>query len=70
MGALTDNLAVLADRIARNRELAGLHYESDSKGGAELAKVLFGVLTNSASPIKLFDEAVAGAVAEWGGGQV
>jgi len=59
------DLAVLADRIARNRELAGLHYESDSKGGAELAKVLFSVLTNAADPISKFNEAFVGAVAEW-----
>jgi len=65
LDALTGDLAVLADRIARNRELAGLHYESDSKGGAELAKVLFAVLTNAADPISKFDEAVTGAVAEW-----
>jgi membrane-associated phospholipid phosphatase len=32
-----DNLRALARRIARNREIAGLHYASDSAAGAALA---------------------------------
>jgi hypothetical protein len=63
--ALTKDLAVLADRIARNRELAGLHYANDSKGGAELAKALFATLTDASSPIAKFDEAIAEAKSEW-----
>lgn len=35
-----DALWDAADRIAQNREYAGIHYMSDSKGGAELAKQL------------------------------
>jgi hypothetical protein len=35
--ALVDDMAVLADRISRNRELAGLHYPSDTRAGKELA---------------------------------
>ena len=40
----------LADRIARNREIAGLHFRSDSKGGANLAQSLFEVLSSDALP--------------------
>jgi hypothetical protein len=35
--AMLDDLGVLADRIARNREIAGLHYPSDSQAGVVLA---------------------------------
>jgi len=34
---MVDNLTTLADRIARNREIAGLHYASDTAAGAALA---------------------------------
>jgi hypothetical protein len=34
-------LTALANRVARNRELAGLHYESDSIAGCQLARVLY-----------------------------
>jgi hypothetical protein len=60
---LTKDLAVLADRIARNRELAGLHYKNDSTGGAELAKALFATLTSGG--VSKFDEAIAEAKSEW-----
>jgi hypothetical protein len=36
--ALKYDLAALANRIARNREIAGLHYHSDSRAGKKLAK--------------------------------
>src|SRR5437868_15103207 len=39
--AISADLRVLADRVARNREIAGLHYASDSKGGVALAKSVF-----------------------------
>jgi acid phosphatase (class A) len=35
------------DRIAQNREYAGLHYESDSKAGEALAKALIGPFTET-----------------------
>ena len=37
---LNTDLAVLAASIARNREIAGLHYPGDSDGGARLADLL------------------------------
>jgi membrane-associated phospholipid phosphatase len=37
-------LQTLAGRIARNREIAGLHYESDTHGGLELAYKAFTIL--------------------------
>src|SRR5262249_28306917 len=39
-------LTTLADRIARNREIAGLHYPSDSAAGKKLASDLFAILNN------------------------
>jgi hypothetical protein len=41
----------LADRIARNREIAGLHFQSDSKAGANLALSLFELLKSNALPV-------------------
>ncbi len=35
-----DNLKALAKRIARNREIAGLHFNDDSHGGQELANTI------------------------------
>jgi hypothetical protein len=49
--ALGEVIDELADRIARNREIAGLHFESDSKAGANLAQSLFDVLSSNALPI-------------------
>ena len=46
----------LAWRIARNREIAGFHYASDSAAGRDLAKDILAVLSgmpqfNSTSPL-------------------
>jgi membrane-associated phospholipid phosphatase len=41
-------LTRLAARIARNRELAGLHFPTDSAAGATLASSLFSILTDEA----------------------
>ena len=54
-------LHTLAHRIARNREIAGLHYASDSRGGFELAGVAFAFLEQC----PLFITALADASAEW-----
>jgi hypothetical protein len=48
--ALGEVIDELADRIARNREIAGLHFESDSKAGENLAQSLFEVLSSDALP--------------------
>jgi membrane-associated phospholipid phosphatase len=39
-------LQALAARIARNREIAGLHYPSDTAAGKELAEKIWGTLKN------------------------
>jgi membrane-associated phospholipid phosphatase len=65
LDTLTADLWVLAERVARNREIAGLHYESDSIGGTELSAILFGVLTNTSAPLATFDLAVSDAANEW-----
>jgi hypothetical protein len=45
--ALEPYLFSLANRIAENREIAGLHYESDSRAGKELAEFLADKLVNT-----------------------
>jgi hypothetical protein len=78
---LTVVLNELAARIARNREIAGLHYESDSKAGANLAQSLFELLSSDALPVTVpqpippatnppstarrFQSIVAAALTEW-----
>jgi hypothetical protein len=42
--AMTPDLEALATRIARNREIAGLHYRSDSTAGRKLAGDILPVL--------------------------
>jgi alkyl hydroperoxide reductase subunit AhpF len=69
-------LFALTRRVARNREIAGLHYESDSAAGQKLAVEVFGVLTklgnNPQTPpdeddydLKAFGRAVVEARREW-----
>ena len=61
---LNSDLTILADTIARNREIAGVHYPKDSEGGARLAELLISnILAQSAVPE--FDGAIADAVGEW-----
>lgn len=50
-----------ANRIARNREVAGLHYPSDSKAGAVLAEQLFKKLMSNPD----FVEHLKAAKTEW-----
>ena len=50
-----------AKRIARNREVAGLHYPSDSKAGAILARQLFKKLMSTPD----FTQHLQAAKAEW-----
>ena len=64
-------LTKLADRIARNREIAGLHYPSDSAAGKNLASDLFTILNNESvmphdpNQPSTFAAAMAAAQAEW-----
>jgi hypothetical protein len=60
---LVENMTVLARRVARNRELAGLHYRSDGVGGATLAAQVLAGLTMATST--RFDAAINAAKAEW-----
>jgi len=64
MQPMRDDLKVLADRIARNREIAGLHYPSDTAAGVVLANQVLALLSGmpAASPYRT---AVTNAVAEW-----
>jgi hypothetical protein len=65
---LTPNLRHLARRIARNREIAGLHYPSDSVGGRILAKQIFSTMLfdeSNAAPVPSYANALSLARAEW-----
>lgn len=64
----------LADRIARNREIGGLHYRSDSLAGAALASNIFDFVKNSSrakverdqsKPPRNYADAIAEAEPEW-----
>lgn len=55
-------LQCLADRIARNREVMGLHYPSDSRAGKILADETFKLLKECPT----VDEMIKGARSEWG----
>ncbi len=57
-------LDALAARIARNREIAGVHYESDSMAGAHLAPQIFAVLSDE-TKVPRFNVAMSHAQAEW-----
>jgi hypothetical protein len=65
--AKRESMQVLAGRIARNREIAGLHYKSDSAAGSKLAADIFAILSDEAlmpRPSR-FAAAFANAAAEW-----
>lgn len=55
------SLLALAERIGENREVAGVHYRSDSVAGHRLAEATFPILRQG----PLFDELVREARAEW-----
>jgi acid phosphatase (class A) len=55
------SLAVLADRVAHNRELAGVHYPSDSLAGKQMAEVVHGMLPGC----KIYSDTLDVAKTEW-----
>lgn len=57
-------LDALAARIARNREIAGVHYPSDSMVGKRLAEAIFVILKDQ-TKMPRFAEAMDLAKAEW-----
>ena len=57
-------LDALAARNARNREIAGLHYESDSTAGKHLAGAVFQIL-NDPAMARTFGAAMERAESEW-----
>ena len=64
LGVISSNLRTLAIRIARNREIAGLHYPSDSASGRTLAETIAPFLTGMAAG-SWFANSVAAAKGEW-----
>jgi hypothetical protein len=62
--AIEKSLDVLAKRIARNRELSGLHYHSDTTDGIKLAKAITDNILND-KYLDKFTELVGAAKAEW-----
>lgn len=55
----------LAERVARNREVLGLHYPSDSDAGMKLAIAAFGLLMQCPSLATAMTGAIALAKNEW-----
>lgn len=60
---MADDLWTLADCIARNREIAGLHYPSDSAAGKAYAYCIYYLLQDKSQTNYL--QAVTAAQAEW-----
>ena len=61
---IVDDLKTMARRIRRNREIAGLHYSSDSVAGKALADALVQLL-RTLPPNSWYKAAVNAAHAEW-----
>jgi hypothetical protein len=62
--AISSNLRALAHKVARNREIAGLHYRTDSDAGRRLADEIAPFLTRMGEDT-WFGKAVAAAKTEW-----
>src|SRR5262249_40019239 len=60
-----ESLFVLADRVARNREIAGLHYPSDSTAGVTLAGAITDKILLDREYLPKFTKLVDAAKAEW-----
>ncbi len=56
-------ITMLADRIGGNREIAGLHYRSDTAASVDLAPDVIEIICRGA----LVKEMISGATAEWAG---
>ena len=71
IGVMRNHLDKLAKRIARNREIGGLHYASDSSHGQNLADPILAklqadfALAPAARQLPSFAQAVTDARAEW-----
>jgi membrane-associated phospholipid phosphatase len=61
---MADDLTVLAGRIARNRQIAGLHYQSDTDAGVQLASDIYSILIDKTS-VPSFDALITAAQGEW-----
>lgn len=64
MQGMETDLVALADRIARNREIAGLHYPSDTAGGVTLAGLIRDQLRGLPNT-SLWQKTIAAATVEW-----
>jgi hypothetical protein len=64
LGAVSSNLRTLAIRVARNREIAGLHNPTDSAAGRNLAETIVPFLTVMGATT-WFGKAVFAAKGEW-----
>ena len=49
--ALSNDLRALADRIARNREIGGFHYPTDTQAGVNLAESIHPLLLQNTFPV-------------------
>jgi hypothetical protein len=65
MNTMVDDLWTLADCIARNREIAGLHYPSDSAAGIAFAGWIHSLLNIPTQPPTHYQQAVTDAAGEW-----
>jgi hypothetical protein len=61
--AMNYDLTALANRIARNREIAGLHYRSDSDAGKKMAADIWRLLQDPGCTV--FAKAMTDAQNEW-----
>jgi membrane-associated phospholipid phosphatase len=59
------SLVFLADRIARNREIAGLHYPSDTRAGVTLAGAITSKILLDRDYLPKFAKLVENAKREW-----
>jgi hypothetical protein len=62
---ILDDLTALAGRIARNREIAGLHYKSDTEAGIKLATHIHALLTPLQTAGSWYQTAFDAATGEW-----